>query len=280
MPAIETLVSDIENLFSGHECSDKMLDDFCATLKNQIKHSFQSYGEERRGTLRMSNIGKPCGRYLWYEVKGYKGEPLTPAAKFKFMYGHILESLLIYLAKEAGHDVQDEQKQVQVEGIRGSIDCIIDGVLVDVKSASTRSFSKFKDGTLGGQDSFGYLPQISGYLGGLAGSTTRAAFLAVDKTLGHICLYEPESLPEASEIIAKARVAVNSETPPERISGALVDEGKSGNKKLSVGCSYCQFKQDCWKDSNNGKGLRCFLYSTGPTWFAEVANEPRVQEIK
>ena len=278
MKTIDTLIPDIEALFSGHECSDELLDQFAETLKSQIKENFKRYGEKRKGYLRMSNIGKPCGRFLWYETRDYEPEPLTPATKFKFLYGHILESLVIYLAKEAGHEVADEQKRVEVDGIKGSLDCIIDGVLVDVKSASTYSFKKFKDGTLADNDPFGYLPQIAGYR--KAVEAERTGFLAIDKTLGHLCFYEPESLPEPSDVISKARAAVNSENPPERISGALVADGKSGNMKLSAGCSYCGYKQECYKDSNDGKGLRTFLYSNGPVFLAEVKNEPRVPEVK
>ena len=52
----------------------------------------------------------------------------------------------------------------------------------------------------------------------------------------------------------------------------------SGNRKLSVECSYCSFKVDCWDDSNDGKGLRKFIYSNGPRWFTEIKKEPNVSE--
>ena len=46
-----------------------------------------------------------------------------------------------------------------------------------------------------------------------------------------------------------------------------------------MGCSYCQFKHSCWKEANEGRGLRTFLYSTGPKHFTHVEKEPRVAEI-
>jgi len=58
-----------------------------------------------------------------------------------------------------------------------------------------------------------------------------------------------------------------------------VPEGKSGNMKLGVNCSYCPHKVTCWDDANNGDGLRLFLYSNGPMWLTEVQKEPKVQEI-
>jgi len=52
-----------------------------------------------------------------------------------------------------------------------------------------------------------------------------------------------------------------------------VPDGKSGNSKLSIGCSYCQFKDHCYPN------LRVFKYSYGPKFLVDVINEPRVEEI-
>lgn len=195
--------------------------------------------------------------------------------KMKFLYGDVLEDLLILLAIEAGHTVTDLQKEVSVDGVRGRIDCIIDGVLVDVKSASTRSFEKFKDGSLVDNDLFGYIGQLAGYslgAGGLDG-----AFLAVDKTLGHITLLRigKEELEQYNvrERIAKARHTLASDIPPREYCYTPVPEGKSGNLKLPVGCSYCSFKHSCYPD------LRTFIYSYGPVYLTEVVKEPRVPEV-
>ena len=65
-----------------------------------------------------------------------KQDLLAPSTRIKFLYGHILEDLLILLSRVAGHTVTEEQKQVDVEGIKGHQDCKIDGELVDCKSAS------------------------------------------------------------------------------------------------------------------------------------------------
>ncbi len=48
--------------------------------------------------------------------------------------------------------------------------------------------------------------------------------------------------------------------------------------KLSVGCSYCAYKNDCWSDANDGHGLRKFIYSKGPRWLTKVVSEPNVPE--
>ena len=183
------------------------------------------------------------------------------------------------LAAEAGHTVTDMQREVVVDGVVGHIDAVIDGVLVDVKSASTYSFNKFKSGgiRLDGGDPFGYIPQLAAYSHGLGGMD--GAFLVVDKTLGHIHLEkfsrkELESY-NPSRKIADVRFALEQKEAPERCY-ELEPEGKSGNMKLSVGCSYCAFKKECWKDANDGQGLKEYIYARGPVWLAKVVKEPRV----
>jgi hypothetical protein len=42
---------------------------------------------------------------------------------------------------------------------------------------------------------------------------------------------------------------------------------------------YCNYKNDCWSDSNEGNGLRIFKYSNGLKYFTKVVSEPRVEEI-
>ena len=52
---------------------------------------------------------------------------------------------------------------MEVEGVTGHQDCIIDGVVVDCKSASGVGFDKFKHNKLAEDDPFGYVAQISAY---------------------------------------------------------------------------------------------------------------------
>ena len=46
----------------------------------------------------MSNIGSKCVRKLWLEKNNQdKVEKLRPSDKFKFLYGDLLESLLLFI---------------------------------------------------------------------------------------------------------------------------------------------------------------------------------------
>jgi hypothetical protein len=48
-----------------------------------------------------------------------KGEDLTPNTYVKFLYGHLIEELLLFLTRAAGHKVTDEQKKCEVLFSRG-----------------------------------------------------------------------------------------------------------------------------------------------------------------
>jgi hypothetical protein len=291
MPNISTLVQDIYNVIDGKGGWDATVSEFfketvSSAVDLRLADKDQEAGADRRG-LRLSNMGTPCVRKLWYICNpdqtggGLEREPLPPHAKLKFLYGDILEALLISLAKAAGHRVEGTQTQLHVGDIRGHRDCVIDGITVDVKSASSYSFNKFRDGRLREDDPFGYVSQLSSYVyAGRSDPTvdthpTLGAFLVVDKTLGHICLdmydfgHEIDTKEEDFEEIK--RLVSLSHPPPRAYEDE--DEGKSGNRKLGIACSYCEFKQGCWP------GLRTFKSSRGPVFLTNVEREPKMEEV-
>jgi hypothetical protein len=226
----------------------------------------------------MSNLGKP-DRQLWYELKSdLPKEQFNGATLRKFLFGDLWESLLLWLAEEAGHKVELKQGEVEVDGVIGHIDAVVDDVVVDVKSASSFSFKKFKDGSLQDNDPFGYYDQLGGYTHALGRD---GAWLAIDKQTGALALLEvPRDDLQALDTpgrVQHMKAVLASEEPPERCYEPI-PEGKSGNLKLPTGCSYCAFKDSCWSDANNGIGLRKFFYSNGPVWLTHVEKEPQVRE--
>lgn len=237
--------------------------------------------QDRGGALRFSALGKP-DRQIWYAAnEPDKAEPLLPKTYLKFLYGDVIEQLMVLLVKEAGHEVTDEQLEIEVDGVKGHIDCKIDGVVVDVKSASPFAFQKFKSGGLFDDDAFGYVGQISGYSNVLTPGKS-PAFLAFDKVHGDVCVLSvPTGLTamhSPTERITHLKEVIANSEKPDRCYPE-VDDGKSGNKKLGTNCSYCDFKKDCWGDKNDGKGLRTFLYSNGPRFLTEVVRTPDVPEL-
>lgn len=264
---------------------DTLIPDIYSLFEQDIEHidiGISHTEHQSRNTLRMSNIGRPL-RQLYYDLTGQEGEKLTSQIKFKFQYGHFLEDALMALATRAGHEVTDRQREVELDGVLGHIDGIIDGVLVDVKSASPQSYKKFENGSLLGDDPFGYCDQLSSYWACLP-EVERAGFLAIDKVSGKICFHELDKNKKKDRDAISKRISqindmVAGTEEPERCY-STVPEGKAGNERLGVGCSYCAHKFHCWRDSNDGQGLKVYTYSTGPKFFTKVVKEPRVDKVE
>ena len=74
-------------------------------------------------------------------------------------------------------------------------------------------------------------------------------------------LYIYESASRVSRVesqrqrIKHLKNVVADSSVPDKCYSDLPD-GKSGNRKLAVGCVYCEHKRDCWSDVNGGQGLR------------------------
>lgn len=282
--SLDTLVEDIYSVLSPL-CENKPIDisdESIEELGDNLKNIFYSWkNPEKRNSnfsLRMSNVGKPS-RQLWYESRdGGSKESISPPTFIKFLYGHLLEEILLFLVNLSGHTVTDQQKEVNVDGILGHIDSKIDGEVVDVKTASGRAFNKFLSGTLAEDDPFGYIAQLSGYEE--SEGTSNGGFLAINKETGELALYKPEELDKVNikNRINKIKSDLALDSPPERCYDP-VPEGKGGNMKLNKNCNYCPYKFECYSDSNDGKGLRQFQYARGPVFLTEVKSVPRVEEI-
>lgn len=300
MKKIDTLVTDIHSVLEGHGGWDAAVAAHFNTAVDNLMDARLNPEERGGGTVRMSNVAQPCARKLWYHVNSEaEATPLAPSARLKFLYGDIIEEVLLSLAEAAGHNVQGRQDLMELSGIKGHRDGVIDGMLVDVKSASSASFQKFKDGSLSepGNDPFGYIGQITAYLAAsqsdpLVTYKTEAAFLAMDKQHGHIVLdvYDlTDELERINELVETRKQLVGIPTPPKR-GFDDEDDGywnyktkpktfvKNGNKVLGLNCSYCEHKKECWP------GLRGFYYSghTGPRpkYFTKIVKEPKVKEFK
>ena len=181
------------------------------------------------------------------------------------------------LVKASGHEVTDQQKEVEVNGIVGHMDCKIDGEVVDVKTASRFAFNKFNNNRLAEDDPFGYLGQISGYEA--AEGTSNGGFLVINKESGELCMHLPDQKDKinVAEKIDSLIPALDLDSAPELCYDPIPD-GTKGNMKLPKGCSWCKYKYECHKDANDGQGLRTFKYSKGYTYLTKVVSEPKVEE--
>lgn len=277
--SIESLVPDIYNLVDkGTKIDEGKLHDAVHTLAEILRYRLGE-GEQRSSSLRMSNIGTECDRKLWYHVNTPEAaEALPPHVKIKFLYGDLIEWLMLYLAELAGHRVEGQQDEIEVKGIKGHRDAVIDGIVVDVKSANSRSFDKFKYHKLESDDPFNYLYQLSLYLHGsrdheIVKVKKEGAFLAIDKEMGHVVLDKYKKLDiDYDKFITEKKAAVAQPDPPRR-RYFPVPHNKSGNLQLDTECRYCAYKQTCWPE------LRTYLYANGPVYLTKVVKEPDVPEI-
>lgn len=276
---IHTLIPDIYEAIEKERVTEQLaLGHFGGELNRRLTERSQPRNEVQ--SLRLSQMGECCERQLWYSVHQPSARESLPAyTRIKFWYGDILESLVIELAKSSGHEVTGEQDAVTVDGVTGHRDCVIDGCIVDVKSANSLSFQKIKAGKVL-EDPFlrSYLDQLDGYLVGslddpLVRVKDRAYLLAIDKTLGHLTIYE-HRLREAHirSRIAHYKELVRKATPP-KCTCEVVPDGGSGNEKLDTKASYSSFKHVCFPH------LRTFLYSKGPVYFTKVVKTPTYKGI-
>lgn len=275
---LKNLPQDVYNLFdpgSDHVASEELLDEFAENLKEVLRLRLQAQTRRDGGTIRFSALGKP-DRQLWMDAHPdpENEEEMLPKVYLKFLYGDVIEQLFLYLAKEAGHSVTDEQREIEVNGVKGHIDAIIDGTVVDVKSASAVGYRKFESDSVEQDDPFGYVEQLAGYASVLTPGKP-AAWWAVDKATGDNCISELkrpviEHYPPEPRIEHLKKV-IASDEPPE-LCYQPVPDGKSGNEKLALGCSYCKHKMRCFPEA------RLFLYKGGPRWLTKVSRTPDVPE--
>lgn len=273
-------MADIKNLV--HDINDLLVNKLDATNKENVLIAATNIAratkrrlerEERKPrpdkTLYMSEIGKPCHRELWYRIHMPQAAmQLGPAAEMKFMYGDILESVALLLAKEAGHKVEREQELVENElgngwKVRGRIDAVIDDTLCDVKTVTTQSKSKFQN-LNDYNDAFGYRSQLASYATYTTGYslTGHEGFFLIDKSLGGIDYVEMGM----SVTLAHANDASKLPFRELETTGTFNPVAKLPVRKdggLCVTCAYCGFRQECWPSAKYvpAKGPR-----GGGTW--------------
>jgi hypothetical protein len=280
---LDTLIGDIHSVFSdsSHKINEDYLNLFLEGVKTEVVKALEESGQHRELELRMSNIGRP-ERFLWFEINRSR-ESKTPSqlpleTRIKFLMGHVMEHLVLFLAREAGHSVTDQQKEIEVDGIKGHMDAKIDGVPVDVKTASGYSFKKFVEGEVlsgGEKDPFGYMGQISGY--SEAEGATEAAFLPINKETGELAILPVHSMNfvDVRSKIKSCKYTVSQPTPPVKKCYDPVPEGKSGNMTIHRNCTFCTHKFECWKGE-----VRAFKYSDGIKLLTSVVKTPSVEEVE
>lgn len=270
MKSIHSLIPDIYRIVQ----TDWMTEALAQQLAKDIASRLGG-GNHRRKTLRLSKLGPRCPKALWHSVHTPElAAPLPPWVHIKLLYGHILEALVLTMARAAGHTVEGEQDELVVGGVVGHRDAVIDGCVVDVKSSSVRALEKLKAGTIEQDDGFGYLDQLDAYISGsstdaLTTVKDRGYLLGIGKELGHLALHEHKHrATHIEERIRDYQRIVNLPEPPTCQCGTK-PFNKAGNIQLDTRASYDEMRYVCWPK------LRTFLYSKGPIYLTKVIKEPK-----
>ena len=223
--------------------------------------------DKREYRIRMSGLGRHlCQQIL--ERDGHK-EEMPYNAPTRFWFGDLSEAMMMLIMREAGVDIVDFQKAVDltIDGVlvKGTLDVIIRdefGVekVWDIKSASDWAF-KHKFG-FGGYDSikeddpFGYVMQ--GYLYATAMNIPFGGWIVINKSSGQIAVAEAPEWQDEDRVryMADAEERVKFLTNPKSNpfkpfpdefetyrDGGLV---RTGNKLMPKPCGFCGHKIHCW----------------------------------
>src|SRR4051812_30814035 len=110
LKSIHQLIPDIYNLLGGDNVYTALPSDLGVNVSRAVEDSL---GPRQNRGLRLSQLGPYCPRQLWYKINHPElEEKLPPYARIKYCYGHIIEHLIIALAKAAGHTVTGEQDEL------------------------------------------------------------------------------------------------------------------------------------------------------------------------
>ena len=215
----------------------------------------------------MSQLGKPFCQ-LHAEKLGWDKVAESDSFKIKMLYGDMTEVIAVALLLAAGIEIVDLNKRVVLETeagyVRGELDLIIregnSHSLWDIKSASRFAFEKKFQSyeALKNNDDFGYLEQLYGYTKAEREETPdikAGGWIAINKESGEIKIVKAD--PDDEEVYTSKinnTLTKYLEADESNFERCFEDEPETfyrkltGNRKLCMTCSYCNFKYSCWPD--------------------------------
>ncbi len=241
------------------EVDEKLVEEFGELAKAAYRKMFNNPDKFK---LRMSAIGRPfCQQWMEKNEK-----PRQNAAYYdcmKFLIGDLIEGAGIVILKGAKVNVvrTDEKVKLAIGGIslEGTYDVKIDNAIYDFKSCSPYAFtSKFNAHNafevIRNDDPFGYVNQ--GYLYTEADGSKFGGWIAINKSTGEWTVaetpisdnaYKKEALKNAEQNIKDLKDNVEFRRCFDAVEETFRKK-KTGNRTLGVTCSYCPYKEECWKD--------------------------------
>jgi hypothetical protein len=209
--------------------------------------------------------------------------------------GDLIEAVAVFVMKAAGVKVVDTQRSCELnlagEKVKGTLDLVMDDgteKVWDIKSTSQWSFDN-KFAGRGGYDAikeddpFGYIMQ--GYLYSESQDMPFGGWIAINKSSGEWAFVEaPEDQEEDRKAyIAEAEKRVDSinKDKPFKVPFEATDEcytlkGEkiyTGNKLMPKTCTFCSFKNICWKKAEYLPKITSKAKFPPMAWYTKVVTK-------
>ena len=241
-------------------------------------------GKERnkKFTLRMSNLGRPVCQLQNDKLGTPRISTNEYQRMYTFMAGDMGELWLIMVMKAAGVAVDDYNVPVELliggEKIKGTADIIIDGILWDIKTMSSKSYQKYINfggfKSLEEDDPFGYVEQGFAYAEGLG--LPFGGWIILNKNTGDIAIsevpinydkYKSESLARSAKTIQIVMDTVTADDVQRQFSPIeeTFNKKPTGNMILPVTCGWCEYTESCWPNAEYRKSA--VSSAKTPPWF-------------
>jgi len=261
--------------------------DFANECRDAVDKQLNS---RRQFKIRMSGLGRPICQQILEREKHI--EDMDYNALFRFLFGDIVESVLVLIMEQADVDIVEKQKAVKLtiagHEVNGTLDLIMRDELGvekvwDVKSASEWAF-KFKYTGYGGYDKikeddpFGYIMQ--GHLYAEATGLPFGGWVVVNKSSGEVAMVEaPDWQDEDRRLYmadAEKRVKrlldpdpnfvkpFKSEFETYKVKGEVI---RTGNKTLPKICGMCGHRSHCWSKAQLHGKITSKAKSQPKVWY-------------
>ena len=138
---VDNIYKSLEPLSEGSpiSLSDENIEKTVSDIKEALINWSRPSERNKNFALRMSNVGRPA-RQLWFENKNPTENNITPSNQIRFLYGHLLEAIALMLARVANYEVTDEQKEIEVDGIKNQKALLMEASLLYLKIAENFVF--------------------------------------------------------------------------------------------------------------------------------------------
>ncbi len=213
------------------------------TLTKLIEKQQESIADDVRDYIGASSIGSDCWRQIWYQYKGFKGDPLPPKVRRTFDIGRALEKTVYDWLSDAGLIIRmdfPEFVNKSMAYFKGNVDGIWatnNGsdlkAIIEIKTAKDSSFKTFVNKGVKLWDSR-YYAQVQAYMGLSGIFSTYILVLNKDNSdlSDELVLFDEEYYKKLEN---KAMLIASSESEPPRVNGS----------PLWFQCKMCKYNKVC-----------------------------------